>query len=132
MQGGYWYFKSGYGFTISAAGSTLSAADGCSMPASDAYTDCQYSYLQFPEFRYASASDCVSTLEKVGSTWQLYQFLNYGRIHYTPLWYPDGAYWCNLVQTDIWTPMGALTASRSTEKAVISGSVYDDWYISHG
>ena len=125
---GQWHMKSGYGFYVNSVGSTVSRYGSYLMPHEDAYTGSQYNYLMFPEFSYGNDDNEVATLEKIGNIWQLYEFLGYGRKHFTPLWYPDGTYAVKSVQTDIWTPMGALTVYGVANTIEIEGDLYDDWY----
>lgn len=50
------------------------------------------------------------------------------RIHFTPVWYPDGEYEIALCMFDAWTPAGELRLCR-TASVTISGSLYDTWYV---
>lgn len=56
-----------------------------------------------------------------------YSKIDYSRVHFTPVWYPDGEYNI-LVQSSIWTPRGKLTG-HCFNTILIDGTVYDDWYI---
>lgn len=56
-----------------------------------------------------------------------YSKSDYSRVHFTPVWYPDGEYNI-LVQTSIWTPKGKLSG-YCFNTILIDGSVYDDWYV---
>lgn len=50
------------------------------------------------------------------------------RVHFTPVWYPDGEYEIALCMFDAWTPAGELRLCR-TDSLKISGSLYDTWYV---
>lgn len=53
------------------------------------------------------------------------------RVHFSPVWFPDGSYTVNTHVMDIWTPAGML-AMNLTDDVTISGSLYDDWHIAPG
>ena len=125
-----WYMKSGYGFTAEANTAKIGKYGGTASkkPGTDAYTGAQYAYMYYPEFQYQISSTTTDTMENVDGKWQLFEFLDYGRVHFTPIWYPDGVYDAVMVQSDIWTPMGMLTTQK-VASVVIEGDLYDDWYI---
>ncbi len=140
-----WYMKSGYGFFMNASTSAIGSLSGYNMPGTDAYTKSQYAYAAFPEYRYSGSIDAaegshISTLQQTAAdVLELYPFSvqlangsikEYGRKHFTPIWFPDGDYYVKVVYSDIWTPMGMVTASNGSSKIVIDGNMYDDWYIS--
>ena len=50
------------------------------------------------------------------------------RTHFTPIWYPDGAYTVNTWVIDCWTPVGMLSVNLS-DTLTISGNLWDDWHI---
>ena len=128
---GIWTMKSGYGFSIVYT-SSVSTVSGYTFPSSNDYTAIQSAYVTFPEFAYSNATGKYRTLEKAGSRWQFrenpYADHN-GRIHFTPLWFPDGDYIVSLTASDFWTPAG-MVSGRGNAKAInISGSAYDDWTL---
>lgn len=125
---GKWVMKSGYGFSVQAAIGTVNSS-GYLTPDSTMYTSAQYAYITFPEYAYAYASGKCRTLEKSGSSWVLPVNGSYGRIHFTPLWFPDGNYTPVVTQSDMWTPAGMIKAARTTNTIVIKDSAYDDWYV---
>ena len=49
------------------------------------------------------------------------------RVHFTPIWYPDGDK-TQLIIFDAWTPPGMLIKSM-IDTLTIEGNVYDDWHI---
>ena len=127
-ESGVWTMKSGYGFAIQ-ANSTVTPLGGYSMPDQNAYTLPQYATALFPEFSYLAQQGKCRTLQLNGNTWSFRQNANYGNIHFTPLWFPDGNYTVVVKLSDCWTPLGMITRQTRTNTVVISGSAYDDWTI---
>lgn len=128
IKDGRWTMKSGYGFSVQSAIGTMTAS-GYLTPSTAMYTGVQYAYITLPEYNYAYASGKCRTLEKSGSYWVLPTNGSYGRYHFTPLWFPDGNYDGWIMQSDMWTPSGMISAGRSTNTIVIKDSAYDDWHI---
>ncbi len=128
VRNGSWEMKSGYGFSVKAAVGTLNVS-GYQTPSANMYTGVQYAYITIPEYGYKYASGKCRTLEKSGSYWVLPENGSYGRLHFTPLWFPDGNYDAWIMQSDMWTPSGMVKAGRSTNTIVIKDSAYDDWHI---
>ena len=130
-KNGVWVVKSGYGFSIEYYG-YLIGVTGYTMPASTAYTGVQSAYATFPEFGYSTATGKYRTLEKISKNFYFeendYADHN-GRIHFTPLWYPDGSYCVAVTAYDFWTPAGMATARLTSNALTISGSAYDDWFL---
>ncbi len=50
------------------------------------------------------------------------------RVHFTPLWFPDGDYRVLSNLQDIWTPCGEMRI-QATDKIEIQGNMYDDYYV---
>ncbi|MEG1406218.1 MAG: hypothetical protein RSD23_00050 [Ruthenibacterium sp.] len=50
------------------------------------------------------------------------------RLHFLPVWYPDGTYRTYATLRDVWTPVGELMQAVS-DTVNITGSVFDDWYV---
>lgn len=53
---------------------------------------------------------------------------NNNRVHFTPLWYPDGKYSIYTETFDAWTPGGMLSLAKSADFNM-NGNVYDDWQV---
>ncbi len=128
QNGGTWTMKSGYGISLK-SDSIPTAVSGYSLPSSGAYTEAQYACALFPEYNYAYAAGKCRTLEKAGSYWYFRQNGSYGKVHFIPLWYPDGSYTVKIIKSDCWTPSGMVTSDSVTNSIQISGSAYDDWYV---
>ena len=121
--------KSGYGVS-----NTVTATVSTSAPMSH-YTYGQTAVSYFPEFNYSIYWRLLDRLssgktarfqfaENIYSTYKQ-------RVHFSPVWFPDGSYTVNTHVMDIWTPAGMLCANL-TDSVSISGSLYDDWHIAPG
>lgn len=121
--------KSGYGVS-----NTVTATVSTSAPMSH-YTYGQTAVSYFPEFNYTTYWRLLDPLssgktarfqfaENIYSTYKQ-------RVHFSPVWFPDGSYTVNTHVMDIWTPAGMLCANL-TDSVTISGSLYDDWHIAPG
>lgn len=121
--------KSGYGVS-----NTVTATVSTSTPMSH-YTYGQTAVSYFPEFNYTTYWRLLDRLssgktarfqfaENIYSTYKQ-------RVHFSPVWFPDGSYTVNTHVMDIWTPAGMLCANL-TDSVTISGSLYDDWHIAPG
>ena len=121
--------KSGYGVS-----NTVTATVSTSAPMSH-YTYGQTAVSYFPEFNYTTYWRLLDRLssgktarfqfaENIYSTYKQ-------RVHFSPVWFPDGSYTVNTHVMDIWTPAVMLCANL-TDSVTISGSLYDDWHIAPG
>jgi hypothetical protein len=118
--------KSGYGINLAVSTNLYSDA-----PASD-ITGAQNIISYYPEFNYnnyCSASDMVSGgcnagFELKPNSYSIYK----SRVHFIPLWFPDGRYVPQARVIDVWTPAGMLSCMLE-DYVNISGSVYDDYHI---
>ena len=121
--------KSGYGVS-----NTVTATVSTSAPMSH-YTYGQTAVSYFPEFHYTTYWRLLDRLssgktarfqfaENIYSTYKQ-------RVHFSPVWFPDGSYTVNTHVMDIWTPAGMLCANL-TDSVTISGSLYNDWHIAPG
>lgn len=121
--------KSGYGIN-----NTVTATVSTSAPMSH-YTYGQTAVSYFPEFNYTTywrlldrlSSGRTSRFQFAENIYSTYK----QRVHFSPVWFPDGSYTVNTHVMDIWTPAGMLCANL-TDSVTISGSLYDDWHIAPG
>lgn len=130
-SGGVWKMRSGYGITMSYI-PYLTSVSGYTIPSSSAYTAVQRASASFPEFRYSSSVNQYRTLEKTGSGFSFIQNSDADgkeRLHFTPLWYPNGSYTVSVTATDCWTPAGMIQTVRNSNAVTIVDAAYDDWYI---
>ena len=128
---GVWKMRSGYGITMSYY-PYLTSVSGATLPSSTAYTVVQRAEARFPEFRYSTAVNSFRTLQYQYSYWQFYANSNADgneRLHFTPLWYPNGNYTVSVTATDCWTPAGMIQAVKNSNTITIVDAAYDDWYI---
>ena len=134
QKNGQWLMKSGYGFSVYTR-SLIAGISGYTTPLTSAYTLPQYSYVLYPEYNYSYTSGKATTLERYNETstasayYRLPNFGEYGRVHFTPLWFPDGTYAVKIVQSDCWTPAGMISCTIIPNTITISGNAYDDWYV---
>ncbi|MDO5594752.1 MAG: hypothetical protein Q4G01_08095 [Eubacteriales bacterium] len=117
--------KSGYGVNQLVTASVSSTQSSATTPAQNAVS-------YFSEFRYEMF---WRLLERMGSGYsgrfefKENQYSTYrGRTHFTPIWYPDGAYTVNTWLIDCWTPSGMLSMNLS-DSLSIQGNLWDDWHI---
>ena len=137
QKSGYWYMKSGYGIAVKSRISinlvhgTVGQV-GYTIADNTMYTLPQYAYMLYPEYRYAFGAGTTSTLiKKTGEAYSYFElrpYLDYGNVHFTPLWYPNGNYAVKIVQSDCWTPAGMIKQMIVPTAIMIEGSAYDDWY----
>lgn len=131
---GQWQMRSGYGIYMSYAPG-ITSISGYTMPASSAYTSVQRVEAAFPEFKYAKTIGSFRSLEKYGGVWVFVRNTSADlneRLHFTPLWYPNGNYIVSVMATDVWTPAGMISSVRNSNTIKIVDSAYDDWYVGEG
>ncbi|WP_283606966.1 hypothetical protein [Faecalispora anaeroviscerum] len=118
--------RSGYGVKVSVTGDVDGSAPNSHI------TGLQTAVAYFPEWHYKSywrlldltRSGNPSTLQFKTNKYSTYN----RRVHFTPLWYPDGKYEVSVYAFDAWTPAGMLVANLS-DYVTIKGNVYDDWHV---
>ena len=120
------HMRSGYGVAITVNGDLSTNA-----PQSHV-TSPQTALSYFPEFQYKQYwrhLDCALSGTSASLMYKKNIYSTYGdRVHFTPLWYPDGKYTVYTYLEDAWTPAGMLSENLS-DSTIIGGSVYDDWHI---
>ncbi len=125
-----WKMKSGYAISLKSRILIANSNNGVIAP-SDSYTLPQYGYALLPEYGYLFEDGKAITLKKTtGEAYSYFEFpafRDYGKVHFTPLWFPDGSYTVSVCQTDCWTPAGMISLSLP-KTVTISGNAYDDWY----
>jgi hypothetical protein len=102
------------------------------MPSSAAYTDVQRVEVTFPEFNYSTTSGKYRSAENVGGVWVFAKNSSADsgeRLHFTPIWYPNGNYIASVTATDVWTPAGMISSVRNSNTMNVVDSAYDDWYV---
>jgi len=131
---GIWKMKSGYGITMSYL-PTITNYLGYNMPDREEYTSVQAVYSTFPEFEFSKSINNFRVLEKVNNNWCFEKNKyadNNARLHFTPLWYPNGGYTVSVTASEVWTPAGMIECIVSSNAITIVDAAYDDWYVGRG
>ena len=120
-----WKTRSGYGLNtaVSVSMTTLPT----DMVSGSAKVNAYY-----PEFNYTTDKAKSTMLDKSGSSFVFpvnNDTISKGRMHMTPMWFPDGTYAVKYEVYDLWTPAGMLTGTTHAD-VMIEGSLYDDHYTS--
>ncbi len=117
--------KSGYGVKIDVPANVDASV-------SSWVTGAQTAITYFPEFQYKKywrVLDLITGGLNADFAFKKNPYSTYGRrVHFTPIWYPDGTYTAYTYLEDVWTPAGMLSANL-TDSTQISGNVYDDWHV---
>ncbi|MBP2033386.1 hypothetical protein J2Z42_002089 [Clostridium algifaecis] len=118
--------KSGYGINLNVNSNLSSNAPSSSI------TGAQNVISYYPEFNYKTYNRVLEMITAgYSSSFQLrknkYSTYNQ-RVHFTPIWYPDGTYSVYAEVIDVWTPEGMLSINLN-DYVNIKGSLYDDWHI---
>ena len=118
--------KSGYGINLEVSTNLSSNALASQI------TGAQNVISYYPEFNYNTycrVSDMVTDGYNAKFELKPNNYSAYSRrVHFTPLWYPDGRYIPQARVIDVWTPAGMLTCSLENY-VNINDSVYDDYHI---
>ncbi len=134
-----WQIRSGYGFSLKAT--TIIDNNGYTLPGENAYTTIQHANAYFPEYRYQGDYKKFRTLERTNSNTFEFEInpntkndkgkQDFRRIHFSPLWYPDGEYKVKTYVYDLWSPGGMQSVATDIKPILINGDMYDDWFVNH-
>lgn len=122
-----WQMKSGYGLhsdVVATIGNTGTA---------DMIAGPQTVETSYPEFYYDAHRRWGELISHQGNRYtfaypeNIYSTYR-DRVHFTPVWYPNGEYNVRTQLMDFWTPAGMLQMSDDTV-IKIRGSVFDDWQV---
>ena len=121
--------KSGYGINNTVTANLTTNAPGSHVAA------VQTAVSYFPEFAYMTywrllertSGAYMAQLEFRQNSFSTYD----KRVHFLPVWYPDGTYTVYTWLLDAWTPSGMLSMNLS-DHVIIRGSLFDDWYTNRG
>lgn len=118
--------RSGYGINLNVSASLNSNAPASSI------TGVQNVISYYPEFNYQTYSRIFDLISGgLSANFQLkknkYSTYN-SRVHFTPIWYPNGTYSVYAKASDAWTPDGMLSVNIN-DFVNIKGTIYDDWHI---
>lgn len=115
--------KSGYGVKT-----TVSTTVSTNAPNSH-ITYAQNVIAYFPEFKYQKYWRVLDMTSGGVFQFKSNKYSTYNsRVHFTPLWYPDGKYNVYAELIDFWTPDGMLRMNLN-DGVNISGNLYSDWHI---
>ncbi len=99
---------------------------------SAAITAAQNAVTYFPEFGYATywrLLDRTITGKSSEFEFKTNRYSTYNRrTHFTPIWFPDGAYTPYTWLLDCWTPAGMLSMNL-TDSVTIRGNLWEEWHI---
>lgn len=113
--------KSGYGINEVVTGYVTGNGE---------YTSIQNAVSYFPEFKYKTYWRLLDRMGTNRLEFRKNKYSTYNRrVHFSPLWYPDGEYKVYTWVIDCWTPAGMLS-KNCTDSLTIEGSVFDDWHVS--
>ena len=117
--------KSGYGIQQSVSARVRTDPSAATTAAQNAGT-------YFPEFGYETywrLLDRTLTGRSSEFEFKTNRYSTYNRrTHFTPLWFPDGAYTPYTWLLDCWTPAGMLSMNM-TDSVTIRGNLWEEWHI---
>ncbi len=131
--------RSGHGFLFETSQYVIPfLSSGGTRPDEGSFTGVQSCRLLLPEYNYSTEENCCLDLDPVreytSGSWTTDFALKENscsdsskRIHFIPVWFPDGVYSMVLVSGDVWTPAGMIV-SRMSVFITISGDAYDGWF----
>lgn len=115
--------RSGYGVNIN-----VSTFPTTNAPSSHV-TNAQNVITYFPEFHYDIYWRLLDTRGYGEFAFKENKYSTYNsRVHFTPLWFPDGRYSVYSEIIDMWTPDGMLRVNLNDD-VTIDGDLYMDWHI---
>ena len=117
--------KSGYGINETVNTHVSTTQNSAVTPAQNAVT-------YFPEFGYQGfwrLLDRMTGGYDMRHEFKENRYSTYKRrTHFTPIWYPDGAYTPYTWLIDCWTPAGMLSMNLN-DSITIDGNLWSDWHI---
>lgn len=121
--GNTYKLKSGYGLDIEVENNVVKHCNICDF----AYTP--YAVATFPEFEYKTYNRVLDREFWNYMTFKPNEWSQFEkRVHFNPVWFPDGIYEMKLKVFSFWTPNGEITFDLS-DYVYIDGAVYDDYYV---
>lgn len=122
--------KSGYAYSFNWH-PIINTVSGKTTAPVDMYTAIQNGYAMFPEFNYSNLFGKYRTLQRTSGAFSFKANTAAGgaKLHYIPVWYPNGDYIVNSYAYDCWTPAGMIAVRTNSNPLNITGSLFDDYYI---
>lgn len=92
-------------------------------------TGVQNAITYFPEFYYHTYWRLLDHDGSGNFTFKANPYSTYGnKVHFTPIWMPDGPYVACTWMLDMWTPAGMLSGTV-WDGVSINGNLWDDWHV---
>lgn len=114
--------KSGYGIEVNVK-SSVSGSNCTGIQSFCAYFP-EYGFKKYRRDGKLPGASLLSTIELPVNLYSLKK----NRVHFTPIWYPDGTYQVYIETFDCWTP-GGMLCGTGKGSITIGGSLWDDWHI---
>jgi hypothetical protein len=115
--------KSGYGVNIEVTTTPTTNAP------SSHITSAQNVITYFPEFGYKTYWRDLDSMGYGDFVFKTNKYSTYNsRVHFSPLWFPDGKYAVYGEVIDLWTPDGMLRINLNDD-VTINGDLFQDWHI---
>ncbi|SFR77827.1 hypothetical protein [Anaeromicropila populeti] len=116
--------RSGYGIEVTITSNVSGSSQNC--------TGIQSACVYFPEYNYQKyRRDAVPSKSSLQSVLELpinQYSLNGSKVHFTPIYFPDGDYNVYVEAFDAWTPSGML-CNIGEGSIKMEGNLWDDWYV---
>lgn len=127
LRSGEYYTRSGYGIGVEMTDEQAQSVGAQGFTAG---------LVLFPEYGYADYAcrlqrdedKLVMEMNPYSMYYGDILYSDYSRVHFTPVWYPDGEYNIVVFLYEYWTPAGMLW-DYAEYTVHLNGTVYDDWYI---
>lgn len=116
--------KSGYGIEVEVQSNVIGGSSGTTGIQSFCAYFPEYNYKKYRRDGVKSGARLLDTVEFPVNKYSLKR----NKVHFTPIWYPDGKYKVYVESFDAWTPAGMLCSS-GTGEVKIEGAMWDNWYV---
>jgi hypothetical protein len=114
--------KSGYGVKVYVTGDLYFSGTPYA-------TGVQHAIAYFPEFYYGTYWRLLDHDGSGHFTFKANPYSTLGnKVHFTPIWFPDGTYLACTWMLDAWTPAGMLCGTV-WDSVTINGNLWDDWHV---
>ena len=114
--------KSGYGVKVYVSGDLYFSGTPYA-------TGVQHAIAYFPEFYYGTYWRLLDHDGSGHFTFKANPYSTLGnKVHFTPIWFPDGTYLACTWMLDAWTPAGMLCGTV-WDSVTINGNLWDDWHV---
>ena len=112
--------KSGYGINEKVTSSVYGNGE---------HTALQNAVAYFPEFYYKTYWRLLEQTSSNVLEYKKNKYSTYGnRVHFSPVWFPDGNYKVYTWAMDCWCPAGMLSMNL-TDSVTIKDNLFSDWHV---